>query len=103
MSTTNNDKQIKIGLSIILLLCLLNMPYGYYQLVRFVSLIGFSVLAYNANQKKQQTEVLVFIALALLFQPFFKISFGRTLWNIIDALVAIGLIVSIFKSSNKKA
>jgi hypothetical protein len=102
MSNSNNDKPIKTGVAILLLLCLLDMSYGFYQLVRFVSLIGFSVLAYNANQKEQQTEVIVFIALALLFQPFFKISFGRTLWNIIDVVVAIGLIVNLVKSSNKK-
>nr|WP_317235635.1 DUF6804 family protein [Ornithobacterium rhinotracheale] len=35
--------------------------------------------------------------LALLFQPFFKISFGRTLWNSVDVLVAIGLYLSLKK------
>jgi len=30
--------------------------------------------------------------LALLFQPFFKISLGRTLWNIVDVIVGIGLL-----------
>jgi hypothetical protein len=34
----------------------------------------------------------VFVILALLFQPFFKIALGRTLWNIVDVIVGIGLI-----------
>lgn len=87
---------IKIILSILLLLCLLPMPYGYFQLVRFIALIGFAYLAYQAKEKEAQTEFIVYCILALLFQPFFKIALGRELWNVVDVIVAIGLIASIF-------
>jgi hypothetical protein len=33
--------------------------------------------------------------LALLFQPFIKIALGRDIWNIVDVIVGIGLIVSL--------
>lgn len=91
------DKAIKLILSILFLLCLLDMSYGFYQFVRFVGLVGFSVLAYQANQQRRQTEMIIYIGLALLFQPFFKIALGRELWNIVDVIVAIGLLVSVFK------
>lgn len=93
---------IKVGLSVVLLLCLANMPYGYFQFARFVSLIGFAILAYQSNKKGKQSEVIIYGALALLFQPLFKISLGRTLWNIVDIIVAIGLLISIFGSTNEK-
>lgn len=93
-------KSIKIILSILLLLCLFDMPYGFYQLIRFVALVNFSVLAYQYRENK--IMMLVFISLALLFQPFFKISLGRTLWNIVDVLVAIFLLI-ILKSTPKNA
>jgi hypothetical protein len=96
------EKIIKIGLSILLLLCLTDMPYGFYQFVRFISLIGFAILAYQANEKGRQTEVIIYAILALLFQPFFKVSLGRTLWNIVDVIVAIGLILSIFGMTKEK-
>jgi hypothetical protein len=96
------EKIIKIGLSILLLLCLADMPYGFFQLVRFLSLIGFGILAFNSNQKGKQTETIIFIALAILFQPIIKISLGRTLWNIVDVIVVIGLILSLLSESNKK-
>ena len=98
------DKIIKIGLAVLVLLCLTDMPYGFFQLVRFLSLIGFAILAFDANQKEKQTEVIIYIVLAILFQPLFKISLGRTLWNIIDVIVAIGLIFTIFSATdnNKK-
>lgn len=95
------EKLVKIILSIILLLCLLNMPYGFYQLVRFLALVGFSYLAIDAYRKEKMTEVFIFIALAILFQPIFKIALGRTIWNVVDVLVAIGLLISIFSATNK--
>src|SRR5690554_6750769 len=98
--TFNNDI-IKIALAILLLLCLLKMPYGYYQLVRFVALVGFGFLAYQANQNDNLTATFVYIALALLFQPFFKIALGRELWNIVDVVVGVWLLISLFTNKTR--
>jgi hypothetical protein len=90
------DKAIKIILAILFFLCLADMPYGFYQFVRLAGLIGFAILAYQANQQGRQTEMIIYGGLALLFQPFFKIALGRQIWNIVDVVVGIGLIISIF-------
>ncbi len=90
------ERTIKILLALLFFLCLADMPYGFYQFVRFIGLVGFAILAYQANQQNNQTEALIYGALALLFQPFFKISLGRELWNVIDVVVGLGLLVSIF-------
>jgi len=90
------DKIIKIVLALLLFICLANMPYGYYQLVRFAGLIGFTILAYKAYEINQRTGMIIFVGLALLFQPFFKISLGREIWNIVDVIVGVGLLLSIF-------
>lgn len=76
-----------------LLLCLFTMPYGFYQLVRFLAMIGFVMLAFQANEQKQQKRTLIYVSLALLFQPFLKVSLGRELWNVIDLIVAVGLLL----------
>ncbi|MCZ4319203.1 hypothetical protein O4H26_09385 [Aequorivita viscosa] len=89
-------KLIKIVLAVLFLLCLLDMPYGFYQLVRFLAFIGFGYLAYRAKHENNNTAVIIYSALALLFQPFFKIALGRDLWNIVDVVVAIGLIITLF-------
>lgn len=91
---------IKIILSVLLLGCLLKIPYGYYQLVRFLALAGLGFLAYQSYKEKNELSTFIYVGLALLFQPFFKIALGRELWNVVDVLVAIGLTFSIFK--NKK-
>ena len=98
------SKAIKVGLATLFFLCLANMPYGFYQFVRFVGLIGFAILAYQANQQGRQTEMIICGGLALLFQPFFKVALGRQMWNIVDVIVGLGLIISIFlkpKSQDK--
>jgi hypothetical protein len=87
---------IKVVLAILFFLCLADMPYGFYQLVRFAGLIGFAVLAYQAHEQGRQNEMIVYVGLALLFQPFFKVALGRQLWNIIDVVVGIGLLISMF-------
>lgn len=90
------NNTIKITLAILFFICLADMPYGYYQLVRFVALIGFAILASQAHEQGKKTEMIIYGGLALLFQPYFKIALGREIWNIVDVLVGIGLLISIF-------
>lgn len=90
------NNAIKIVLAILFFLCLVDMPYGFYQFVRFTGLIGFSILAYLANQQGKKTEMIIYAGLALLFQPFFKIALGRQIWNIVDVIIGIGLLITIF-------
>jgi hypothetical protein len=86
---------IKIILSILFLVCLLDMPYGYFQLVRFLGMVGFAILAYNDCQKNQ-TWFVIWLASAILINPIFKIALGRDIWNVVDVIWAILLISSIF-------
>ena len=87
---------IKIVLAALFFLCLADMPYGYFQLVRFVALLGFAILAYLASEQTNKIEMIIYICLAILFQPLIKISLGRDIWNAVDVLVGLGLIISIF-------
>lgn len=89
------ERTIKILLAILFFLCLADMPYGYYQFVRFVGLIGFVILAYQAYEQGRQTEMIIYGGLGVLFQPFLKIALGREIWNIVDVIVGIGLLVSV--------
>jgi len=40
-------KQVYLILAALMLLCLAPMPYGYFQLVRFVAMVAFGVMAYR--------------------------------------------------------
>lgn len=92
---------IKIIIALLLLVCLADMPYGFYQLVRFVATAAFVYLSYEYFKSDSNVLGFVFAGLALLFQPFFKVALGRTLWNAVDVIVAIGLIVLLVASLGK--
>ena len=93
---------IKIVLSILFFLCLVDMPYGYYQFVRFAAMVGFGILAFQSTESENKSFLIIYGALALLFQPFIKIALGRELWNIVDVIVGVGLIISLFIEKQQK-
>ena len=92
---------LKLLLAALLLLCLAPMPYGYYQLVRIVAMIGFAVMAYQYYEKEAMPLAITFGGLALLFQPFVKVALGRSMWNVIDVIVAVGLLVLWWREQGK--
>lgn len=95
------EKILKITLAILLLVCLLDMPYGYFQLVRFIAMIGFGYLAFKTYDSKKEISAFLYGALAILFQPILKISLSRDIWNVVDVIVTAGLIISSLKKSVK--
>ncbi len=95
------EKLIKVILALLFFLCLLDMPYGFYQLVRFIALVGFTLLAYQSNKNDKPNELIIYIGLALLFQPIFKIALGRLIWNIVDVIVGVSLIITLFIPKKK--
>lgn len=85
-------KVLSIALAILLFLCLADMPYGYYQFVRFAAAAFCGYAAYTENESGSKELAIVFVLLAMLFQPFVKIALGREIWNIVDVIVGIGLL-----------
>jgi uncharacterized membrane protein YccC len=89
------EKIVKIGLAVMLFICLLDMPYGYYQFVRVAATLVFVLLAIQSYNPKLNAMVLFYVLLAILFQPFEKIALGREIWNVLDVIVGIGLLLSL--------
>lgn len=89
-------KTIQLILAALLLLCLAPMPYGYYQLLRFVAMVAFGWMAYGYYVEKKEGLMVTFCALTLLFQPFIKVALGRELWNMVDVTVAALLLLLVF-------
>lgn len=89
-------KGLLIIMAVLLLVCLAPMPYGYYQLVRFIAMVSFAYLAYDYYKLNKVGVSYAFVALALLFQPFLKVALGRTVWNVVDVIVATFLILLFF-------
>lgn len=96
----NMEKVLKIGLALLFLGCLANMPYGYFQFVRFLGMIGFGFFAFQEKEKGNDRFFIFWGLSAILINPIFKISLGRGLWNTIDVFWAAILFVSAFYNPN---
>lgn len=103
MAKKNKKMQaiLYIALAVLLLFCLTKMTYGFYLVVRFLAFAGFGYLAYLQYKGKQTDRMVLFIILALLFQPFFPLALGRVIWNIVDVIVAVYLIYLLVSTKKK--
>lgn len=84
---------IDIGM---MLVALLAMPYGYYQLLRLVTVVtaGWAA-AYFWQTDRQSIGVLAGVV-ALLFNPLIPVALDRSTWSIINLIVAGLLAVMAF-------
>jgi len=78
-------------------------PYGFFTLLRFVVFAISAYIAWMAYEEKKEKWVWIFGFLAVLFNPFIIIHFSHEVWNIIDFIVGVFLILStfIFKLKSK--
>lgn len=93
-------KTLKSVLILGLFLALLPLPYEYFSILRIYAVIVFGILLLQIPTKNQNLKnwtFIMYIALILLYQPFIRIPLGRTLWNIIDVVAVIWLLVSMNK------
>ena len=87
---------IKVLIAVLLVGCLFNVPYGYFQFIRIAGCVGFAYLAFNEfNLERNILGILCFVC-AILLNPVFKIHFTRKLWNQIDIIIAVLLLIWIF-------
>ena len=84
---------IKLTLVILLLGCLLKLPYGYFQFVRIVFLAGFFLLCYSEHREGRTILSLLCGVAAIVFNPFFLLPFSRSAWYRIDLYLAIAICV----------
>lgn len=94
-------KPILYGLvAIMLLICLFELPYGAYILIRFIAVVAFCYFAYSEHQADNEGRMILFLVLALLIQPFFRLPLGREIWIIVDVVIAAYLLYLAIKKKN---
>ncbi len=73
-----------IGPIILLLIALLDMPYGYYQLMRVIIFCVSAHIAIHEKDRNSELWFWIFIACAIIYNPIFKLSFGKELWPFVN-------------------
>ena len=79
---------IRLILAILLLICWLKVPYGYFQFIRLAGCIAFLWLSYEEFNIKRRVTAILCILGAIILNPIFKIHFARLTWNVIDTVLA---------------
>jgi len=60
-------------------------------------MISFAAFAFMSYISERNFFTFIWIFMAIIINPFIKIHFGREIWNIVDVIFAIIVLVSIFK------
>lgn len=94
----NKKKSIILGIAALFLFAALidGWPYGFFTLLRFVVFASAAYIAWMAYEEKKEKWVWIFGFLAVLFNPFIVIHLNRELWGVIDLIVGVFMIVSVF-------
>jgi len=94
----NKNKNIAIVISVILLFLAMieGWPYGFFTLLRLVVFGTAVYLSWLAYKSEKQGWIWIFGFIALAFNPLIPLHLGRDLWMVVDLLVAVFLIASIF-------
>jgi len=79
-----------IILSIFMLFgAIVEWPYGYYALLRWISCIAAILVTFQAFEKNINWAKVVFIIIAILFNPLTPIYLSRSTWIPLDIITAI--------------
>lgn len=97
MSNLTSLHKASLGLAIGLFMCVLPLPYGMYTIIRLATSIIMGCWAFRFLSMNRITLATISGGIVLLFQPFFKIALDRLTWNIIDVLLAIFLIIMVYR------
>ncbi len=86
----NNFTKYFIILNIFMLFgAIAEWPYGYYILLRWITCITSILVAFQAFEKNIDWAKVVFIVIAILFNPLAPIYLSRSTWIPLDIVTAI--------------
>lgn len=93
---------LKIIVIILLLIGLPDLPYGYYQVLRWIVTGVTGYLAYLAYENEKKIWVWIFGVIAILFNPIIPFYLDKSTWVLIDVVVAGLILVSLFQKTGTR-
>ena len=92
-------KWLTIFISVVILLLalmVLDMPYGFYTLLRLVIFASAVTLAYLASRGMQAALVWVLGLIAVIYNPFIPLSLGRNVWEFVNLFTIVLFLIAGF-------
>lgn len=96
---TNNKKKniaLVVAAAVLFLALLDGWEYGFFTMLRFVVFATTAYVAWMAYEGQKEKWVWVFGFVAVLFNPFFPVHLDRETWVVIDFIVGVFLLATIF-------
>jgi len=95
--------QIKIIIIALLFWALMPFnPYGYYIFLRIVCFLAFGYLSYESYVSQKIPWLIVYLLLAILYNPIIKIYLDREIWSAINIISATIVGLSMIKKRDLK-
>jgi len=95
-------KALLLTCAVLLFLALINLPIGYYTMLRIVVTIGAAAIVIKEFEDGLNIWVIVFGLIAILFNPILPIYFhNKAIWTPIDLFIGILFIVKLFINNKK--
>ena len=80
---------VKIGLILGLISAVIHAhKYSYYESLRWAMMTGSLFVVYTSLKEKNIITKVIYLSIALLFNPVEKFVFSRATWHLIDFVVA---------------
>ena len=95
-------KTARYVVSVMLLIAITDLPYGYYTALRIIVTIVAGITAYIAFEQDDEIWVLLFGGITILFNPIIPIYFDKDTWVLIDIVAAILFGLSTFTVNSKE-
>jgi len=91
-------KKLLIIISVLCFLGLLNLPIGYYTLLRIAVAIGAVAIITNEYKGEFTFWIFTFGVISILFNPIFPVYLGeKEAWMPIDLIVGVLFLIKAFK------
>ena len=91
---------IWLGPVVALLVAMLDMPYGYYQLLRVIIFCVSVYLAIAEGKQDYGFWTWAFIACGLIYNPITKLSLGSQIWPFVNIATALLLLAHFWARRN---
>lgn len=96
-------KSLTLVVCCILVLGFLPMPYGYYTLLR-LCVCGYAGYAFYLRYPQEQLSFvnILFLFVALLYNPIVKVGFEREVWVFINFMTVLFILFCVFFTGKDK-
>ena len=75
----------------------LNVGIAYYQVLKWFVIVGAILCGINFYKQKKQNLFYIFCAITILFNPIVPIFLTKSIWRIIDIIVAVIFLIAVLK------